>query len=193
MFHDIYLYNDQIVLADVQALSNLACANPCPVCPALISPACIETRSQAYVANWDFTKTTYTPTITDSGPNGFNMVLLNNQSSYDPVYVHNQGLYFNSNKNIVTTGRWNPNNIINSITLETWIRPSESVLNGELLSFQSATNVRDVSFKFSSNNLILNITGVTASIPLTYTAGMQNTWLYTGVSIFKTSATSSRV
>ena len=102
--------------------------------------------------NWDFAQPLYTATIPDSSPNAFNIALLNNQSSYDPVYVHNQGMYFNSNKYLVTTGRWNPNNI-NSITVESWIRPSETVLSGELLSFQSATNQRDVTFKFSSNNI----------------------------------------
>ena len=192
MFHDVYLYSNQINIADVNSLASNSWNNPCPVCPSAISPTCTETLNTAYIANWNFVKTSYQSTITDTSPNAFNIALLNNQSSYDPVYVDNQGLYFNSNKFLRTTGRWKPNNI-NSITVESWIRPTDTVLNGDLLSFDSGTNQKDVSFSFSGGNIVVKISGVSATIPITYTAAMQNTWMYVGVSLFKTSPTTSRV
>ena len=50
IFHDVYLYNDKINLADVQALSSFSWNNPWPVCPSSIAPACSETVTKAYVA-----------------------------------------------------------------------------------------------------------------------------------------------
>jgi hypothetical protein len=136
--------------------------------------------------------TKYVSNIPDKGPNGFGITLLDNQSSYDPIFVDNQGLYFNSNKFIQTTKKWIPGRT-NSITVESWIRPSNDVISGTLLSFDYGTNQQDVVFGFSGGNIVLTIGGVSTTLPITYTAAMKDTWSYVGISIFKTSATTSRV
>lgn len=141
---------------------------------------------------WNFAQTTYQQTIPDTGIKGMDIDLLDDQTSYDPVYVHNQGLYFDGTSQIRTTAGFTQNNQ-NSFTVEGWIRPAATNLEGELLSFEQTTNVNDASISLNGTNIQVNLGGVTASIPITYTAADVDNWHYFGVSVHKISATQSRI
>lgn len=117
MFNELRVYSDQLVLADLQALVSNACNAPCPICPATSAPACIEYVANAYIANWDFAQATYLTDVPDSGPNGLDFTLLDDQTSYDPIYVHNQGLYFDGTKHMRTTNTYTQNRQ-DSMTIE---------------------------------------------------------------------------
>jgi len=190
--NEVRMYSDELLLADLQALVSNACNNPCPVCPTTSSPNCIETVNDAYIGQWDFALAAYNQVIPDTGPNGLDFELLDDQASYDPIFVDNQGLYFDGTSHVRTTGTFTQDEEY-SITLETWIRPASTTLGGELFAFEQSQNVNDASISLQSGSILVTLGTATTTIPLTYTAADVDTWQYVGVSLQKLTATTSKV
>lgn len=192
MFSELRFYSDEVRLADLQSLVRFTCNNPCPICLTATNPNCIETLNTANIAKWDFARSTYVQTIPDTGPKGLNINLLNDQKSYDPIYVHNQGLYFDGTSHMRTVGGFAQNGV-ESITIEGWIKPSSSVLSGTLVGFEKANNNNDASLSFDKNSFEFDFAGTKTNIPLTYTAAMVDTWQYFGVSLHKIGPSQTKV
>ena len=185
MMNEVRFYSDEVQAADLYAALSLACNAPCPSCPSTISPLCLEYQNPAYIANWDLTQPAYITNIPDTGPNGLDLVLIDDQKLYDPIFVDNQGLYFDGTSHVRTTGAWTQLTT-SSFTIDGWIRPSSTTLTGTLFSMESAPNVNDFSVSFKNNNFVIDILGTTATIPFTsYSIADVNTWQYFGVSVQK--------
>lgn len=105
---------------------------------------------------------------------------MDDQTSYDPIYVHNQGLYFDGTSHIRTGTKWTQTEEY-SFTYEGWVRPQSATLDGDLLAFESSPNVKDFSISFNGNNIDVDFLGTIVSIPITYTD--VDTWHYVGVSV----------
>jgi hypothetical protein len=192
MLHEFRMYSDALVLADVTSLVSFACNNPCPICPTTSAPACIEEVNAAYIGKWDFAEPIYGNTVADQGPHGMDFVLLDDQTSYDPIYVDNQGFYFDGTSTVRTTNTFTQS-YEKSLTFEGWIRPSKSVLSGTLFAFENAPGSNDASLSLSDKALVVNLGGVKTSIPISYAAGDVDNWHYFGVSLKKIDSTTTRV
>jgi hypothetical protein len=116
--------------------------------------------------------------------------LLDDQTSYDPIYVHNQGLYFDGTSHIRTTNTFTQTDET-SLTYEAWIRPTSGTLTGDLLAFENNPGNTDAGISFNGNNIEFDLGGQTASIPITYTDIGE--WHYVGVSIHRLGNNQSRV
>jgi hypothetical protein len=192
MINEFRTYSDEVKKNDLEALVDHNCENRCPICLEATKPTCIEYVNNAYIAKYDFAQTTYLTNVPDTGPNALDFVLLDDQTSYDPIYVDNQGLYFDASSHMRTTSTYTQNTQ-NSMTVEGWIRPSQTTLAGTLLAFESAPNINDFSVKLSGNSFLIDFGGTTATLPFTYAAADVDTWQYFGVSFRKISPTQSRV
>lgn len=192
IINEIRFYSDEILLTDLQALVSFTCDNPCPVCLAATAPTCIENSANSYIANWDMAQATYVNAVPDTGANGLDLELLDNQSSYDPIYVDNQGLYFDGTSHIRTSGTF-VQDLQNSFTVEGWIRPTATNLDGDLFTFEQVTNVDDVRIGFDGNSIEIMLSGTSALIPITYEAADINAWHYFGISVHKINDVESRV
>ena len=193
MANELRLYSDEVLPADLYTLLSNACNAPCINCPTTIAPNCLEYNNNAYIGQWDFSQATYLTNVPDTGPNGFDFVLLDDQKSYDPIYVHNQGLYFDGTSHMRTAGTWNQQTT-QEVTVEAWIRPTQASLGGTLFSFEANPNNAEFSVGFNDNNFEVKLNGGSAIIPFTsYAAADVNTWQYFGVSVQKVSATQSKV
>lgn len=134
----------------------------------------------------------YTNTVADQGPNGMDFVLLDDQTSYDPIYVHNQGFYFDGTSEVRTTNTFTQT-YEKSLTFEGWIRPSKSVLSGTIFAFENAPGSEDASLSLSDQALVVNLGGVSTSIPISYGAADVDDWHYFGVSLHKIDSSTTRV
>jgi len=157
-----------------------------------MAPTCLEYQKPAYIASWDFDNPIYLNTVYDRGSGGYNFVLLDNQLSYDPIYVDNQGFYFDSTSQIrsPTTKKWTQSNQY-SITIEAWIRPMDVLGNGHLFVFESKPGTLDSEITFSGNNVVVTLQTTSVTIPIT--APTVGEWYYIGVSIERISLTRSRI
>jgi hypothetical protein len=120
----------------------------------------------------------------DVSGNDYHFSLTDDQTSYDPVYVDNQGLYFDGTSHIRTPTAWTQTEEY-SFTYEGWIRPMTDTLNGDLLEFEIAQGERDASIGFNGNNININFQGTIIDIPITYAAANVEQWHYVGVSVRK--------
>lgn len=135
----------------------------------------------------------YETTITDNGPNGLDIDLLDDQTLYDPIYVDNQGLYFDGTSHIRTANTWTQTNE-DSITIEGWIRPASATLDGTLLSFETAPNSDEASLELSGDSMIFDFGATSVTIPINYDGATDvDTWQYFGISLHKISSTQTRV
>ena len=155
-----------------------------------MAPTCLEYTKAAMIADWDFAQPNYINTIYDKGSGGYNFKLLDNQASYDPIYVNNQGLYFDSNRLIRTASQW-IQSIKYSITVEGWIRPMSATLKGSLLTFENPAGKLDSSITFNGNNIVVFLKSTSVSIPIS--APTVGNWYYIGVSVEKIATSQSRV
>jgi hypothetical protein len=190
MIHEAQLYTCPIAISDIISKTSYACDNPCPSCLSSVLPSCIEYDSAAYIGKWDFTSSIYKSASQDNGSKNLDFNLIDDQTSYDPVYVHNQGIYFDGTSHIRTTNKWTQGEVY-SFTYEGWIRPMTATLAGDLLEFEIAPGETDASIGFNGNTIVTNIQGVSVSIPITYTA--VGDWHYVGVSVERITTTQSRV
>lgn len=146
-----------------------------------MAPTCLEYVDDAFVGIWDFTAASYQTTSVDQGPNGLDFNLLDDQTSYDPIYVDNQGLYFDGNSHIRTTNTYTQD--MNSFTYEGWIRPTDTALTGTIFSFEETPNVDEFAVSFDgAGNLEVDF-GPTLTFPITYAD--VGDWHYVGVSVHK--------
>jgi hypothetical protein len=157
----------------------------------MIAPTCLE-YNNAHIFNWDFVQGTYNNPVPDLGPNGLDFALLDDHTSYDPIYVDNQGLYFNGNYHMRSGGTWTQGDT-ESMTIEGWMRPMDTSPSGTIMALESAPGVADFSFDITPSSYILDFGGTSVTIPITYNTADVDTWHYFGVSIHKLSATQSRV
>lgn len=155
-----------------------------------MTPSCLEYNNDAYIGKWDFTSPIYQTSSADNGLNGYDFSLIDDQTSYDPIYVHNQGLWFDGTSHIRTTTSWTQTHQ-ESFTYEGWVRPEYSTLKGTLLAWEINPNNDDASIYFSGNNIVVKIGNNVKTIPITYTS--TNTWHYVGVSFHKLGTNSVRV
>lgn len=190
--NEMRFYSDEVLLTDLQALVSNTCNHPCPVCLAADAPTCVEADGDAVLMEWDFVQVPYTNPIPDTGTAGLDIDLLDDQTSYDPIFVDNQGMYFDSTSHM-RTGNPFAQNDQNSYTIEGWLRPTEENLDGDILTFEAATNNNDVRIGFDRENIEVQINGVSSYIPITYGAADVGEWHYVGVSIHKVNDTQSRV
>ena len=182
MIHSVTSYSDPLVLTDLQAMVSYTCDSPCPICLTVMNPTCLEYIDNAYISKWDFTSPIYQTTSTDNGANGYDFSLIDDQTSYDPIYVDNQGLYFDGTSHIRTSTAWTQNNL-ESFTYEGWIRPTTATLQGQLLTFEKDPNDPEAYIAFNGNNLEIDVDGTTVTIPVTYTDVGE--WHYVGISFRK--------
>lgn len=156
------------------------------MCLAKMAPACLEYQTKAFIGKWDFSSPDYSGTIFDQGNNNLDFQLLNNQDLYDPIYVHNQGLFFDGTSSIRTTNYWNPqgagNDLTQSFTYEAWIRPSDAV-QGDLIAFEEFPGLTSASIGFNGNTIEVDVGGTIGTIPIT--APTVDEWTYVGVSVQK--------
>ena len=151
------------------------------MCLAKMAPTCLEYVQNAYIGKWDFTSPDYQGISYDSGLNGMDFNLINDQTLYDPIYVHNQGLYFDGTSHIRTTNTWTQT-LEESITYEGWIRPTGTP-KGDLIAFEEAPNLNSFSISINGANIEVDIGGTIGTVPITVpTVG---DWTYVGVSIQK--------
>ena len=190
MVYEVSLFSCPISLADIQSRVYYTCDYPCPICLTSMLPTCRETIDNAYIGRWDFTSADYQTTSLDRGPNDLHFSLIDNQASYDPIYVHNQGLYFDGTSHIRTANTWTQGDQF-SFTYEGWIRPTDAALSGDLLEFEITPGQFDSSIGFNGNNVNINFQGTTLDIPITYTN--VNEWHYVGISVQKIDPNLSRV
>lgn len=155
-----------------------------------MAPTCLEYIKNAMIAEWDFAQPMYINTVYDQGSGGYNIKLLDNQLSYDPIYVNNQGFYFDSNRLIRSSKQWVQNNKY-SITVEGWIRPMSATLAGSLLTFENPIGKTDSSIYFSGNNIVVFLKSTAVTIPIS--APTVGDWYYIGVSIEKIASSQARV
>lgn len=117
--------------------------------------------------------------------------LLDDHTSYDPIYVDNQGLYFSGNYHMRTAGTWTQGDT-ESMTIEGWLRPMADP-DGTILGFETAPGVKGFSFDITPTAYNIDFGTLQVSLPITYNAADVEDWHYFGISIYKLSPTQSRV
>ena len=151
-------------LMDNHPRVHYTCNYPCPICLTIMLPTCRETIDNAYIGFWVFNNPDYQTTSLDRGLNNFHFSLIDDQTSYDPIYVHNQGLYFDGTSHIRTTNRWVQGDKYSS-TYEGWIRPMGTTLQGDLLESEIDPGQFDSSTGFNGNNINVSFQGTELDIP----------------------------
>lgn len=189
MTNEVRAYSDPITLGDMQTMVSYNCDAPCPMCLAKSAPTCQEYIPEAYIAKWEFDSAIYQGTISDQGANGLNIDLVNDQTSYDPVYVHNQGIYFDGTDHVRTNNVWTQANE-ESFTFETWIRPMDANPTGTLFSIEEMPNLHEFKIDLNGAAIDIDIHGTLATIPIT--APTAEEWTYVGFSLMKTDVGQTR-
>ena len=190
MVHELTQYSIRIKLTDVQALLTNTWDWGWTSWLANMASSCLEYQKTAFIAQWDFSQPLYINTVYDQGSGGYNFKLLDNQASYDPIYVNNQGFYFDSNRLVRTTTPWIQSNQY-SITIEGWIRPMALPIKGTIFAFESTIGKTDASITFNGNNIVVTMQMSTVTIPIS--APTSGNWYYIGVSIERTSNSKSNI
>ena len=190
MVHELTQYSSTFALTDMQGMLQQNWNWPCSSCLTNMEPNWLEYQKTAMIAEWDFAQPIYIDTIYDQGSGGYNFQLLDNQTSFDPIYVNNQGLSFDSNRLIRTSTQWIQSSYY-SITVEGWIRPMSSSLEGPLLTFENPAGKTDSSITFNGNNIVVFLKSTSVSIPIS--APTVGNWYYIGVSVEKIATSQSRV
>ena len=116
MVHELTQYSTRISLPDIQALLTNTWDWGWTSWLTNMAPTCLEYIKTAFIAQWDFSQPLYINTVYDQGSGGYNFKLLDNQASYDPIYVNNQGFYFDSNRLVRTTTPWIQSNQYSILT-----------------------------------------------------------------------------
>ena len=190
MVHELTQYSSTFALTDMQGMLKQNWNWPCSSCLTNMEPTWLEYQKTAMIAEWNFAQPLYIDTIYDQGSGGYDFQLLDNQTSFDPIYVDNQGLSFDSNRLIRTSTKWIQNSNF-SITVEGWIRPMSSSLIGSLLTFEDPAGKTDSSITFSGNNIVVLLMLTSVSIPIS--APTVGDLYYVGVSIQRIATSQSRV
>ena len=182
--HEASIFSCPSSLADITPRVSTSCEHHCPSCLSAILPNCIENVDESFIGKGDFNSEFYVNQTNDVSGNDYHFNLIDDQTLYDPIYVDNQGIYFDGTTHIRTTTPWIQNEQY-SFTYEGWIRPLTDTLAGDLFEFEIAQGERDARIGFNGNNIEIDFQDEIITIPITYAAADVGEWTYVGVSVRK--------
>ncbi|TNV85331.1 hypothetical protein FGO68_gene7305 [Halteria grandinella] len=201
ILNQFQFYQDPLALSQIHDQGSFKCQPYCNLCKTSMIPRCIQQTESLVLGYWDFSQNTqntrnsqnsrnfrYTPILSDRSiyGNELNALSVDDQWTepvWDPIWVHQQGLYFDAGKS--AGGRVGVG--VSSLTVEMWVKIHLPTLNGQI-------------FDFGSGEFTLQVNGLQQFIALinkiphkTNFTILPNTWLFIVSSIAKINTFQSKI